>query len=389
MGASAAASGNNENNYDPYEVLGLERDASMEEIKMAYKDLAIANHPDRNRGDKEKTMRFKAICIAYEILSDPKKRQEYNQNYSATHLNMRETSIKTIADQEKTHKKDRKRMKQEYGYGETFDQTKFNKQFEEKRVKDPNDRGYGDKMAPRLREEDVKGGMRRDEVDGPAQIFKQGEAFDPVAFNKIFEHFKQQEQDESSLMEYEDPMSFTFASSTPFTEISVYNGAMIVGDEVDDYTSFGNSTRQRGLDYIDYERGFRGPSNPTITQKEMDQIKQNINWVGKDSALSESDMNRKLREYQDTRSRQVVPEVTGGSKKAFVEAGMKLDEEKRRETKRELKKQKKLVLKYKEQYPQELLDDLNINKKKSKKDTPYEPVDKMNRTYEDLMRERM
>lgn len=64
---------------DFYEILGIQKNASEDEIKRAYRKLAQKYHPDRNKGDKTSESRFKEINGAYEVLSDKKKRQQYDQ----------------------------------------------------------------------------------------------------------------------------------------------------------------------------------------------------------------------------------------------------------------------------------------------------------------------
>jgi len=65
---------------DCYEVLGVERNADAEEIKKAYRRLALKFHPDKNPGDKAAEENFKELGEAYEILSDPQKRALYDQH---------------------------------------------------------------------------------------------------------------------------------------------------------------------------------------------------------------------------------------------------------------------------------------------------------------------
>ena len=68
-----------ENKRDYYEVLGVKKDASTEDIKKAYRKAAMKYHPDRNPGDKEAEAKFKEVGEAYEVLSDDGKRSRYDQ----------------------------------------------------------------------------------------------------------------------------------------------------------------------------------------------------------------------------------------------------------------------------------------------------------------------
>lgn len=68
-----------DNKRDYYEVLGVEKGASGEDIKKAYRKLAMKYHPDRNPGDKTAEEKFKEVGEAYEVLSDDQKRAKYDQ----------------------------------------------------------------------------------------------------------------------------------------------------------------------------------------------------------------------------------------------------------------------------------------------------------------------
>src|ERR1700732_7632 len=64
---------------DYYKTLGVSREADADEIRKAYRKLARKYHPDLNPGDKAAEERFKEVQEAYDILSEPKKRQMYDQ----------------------------------------------------------------------------------------------------------------------------------------------------------------------------------------------------------------------------------------------------------------------------------------------------------------------
>ena len=64
---------------DYYKILGVSKNATQDEIKKAYRKLAIKYHPDKNKGDKNSEERFKEVGEAYEVLKAPEKRKKYDQ----------------------------------------------------------------------------------------------------------------------------------------------------------------------------------------------------------------------------------------------------------------------------------------------------------------------
>ncbi|WP_028841763.1 DnaJ domain-containing protein [Thermodesulfobacterium hveragerdense] len=82
---------------DYYEILGVPRNATQEEIKKAYRKLAMKYHPDRNKGNKEAEEKFKEINEAYAVLSDPEKRKLYDL-YGSTEFQRRYTQEDIFRD---------------------------------------------------------------------------------------------------------------------------------------------------------------------------------------------------------------------------------------------------------------------------------------------------
>src|SRR5512137_667726 len=64
---------------DYYEILGVKRDASADDLKKAFRHLARKYHPDLNKGSREAEEKFKEINEAYQVLSDPQKKAQYDQ----------------------------------------------------------------------------------------------------------------------------------------------------------------------------------------------------------------------------------------------------------------------------------------------------------------------
>ncbi|MCU0849480.1 MAG: DnaJ domain-containing protein [Spirochaetes bacterium] len=71
------------NAYDYYSMLGITKSASENEIKKAFRKLALKFHPDKNPGDIEAESRFKEIAAAYEVLADPSRKQAYDYSLEA------------------------------------------------------------------------------------------------------------------------------------------------------------------------------------------------------------------------------------------------------------------------------------------------------------------
>lgn len=71
-------------NDDHYKLLGLHRNASLEDIKKAYRQLAKRHHPDRTQNNPQDTEIFKAVAVAFATLSNPQKRAEYDRLLAAT-----------------------------------------------------------------------------------------------------------------------------------------------------------------------------------------------------------------------------------------------------------------------------------------------------------------
>ena len=88
-----------------YEILGITGSASEKEIKQAYRTMAVIYHPDKNQGDSYAEEKFKEINEAYQILSDPRKKTQFDLilNYNTANQNRKQYSKISIGPQDAAH----------------------------------------------------------------------------------------------------------------------------------------------------------------------------------------------------------------------------------------------------------------------------------------------
>jgi len=96
---------------DHYTLLGLGRDASLDEIKKAYRQLAMRHHPDRTQNNPQDTEIFKAVTVAFATLSNLEKRAEYDRLLAAAERR----ATKTRAQRTRTTTSDRRRQNTPFG----------------------------------------------------------------------------------------------------------------------------------------------------------------------------------------------------------------------------------------------------------------------------------
>lgn len=325
---------------DPYDILGIDRGCDMDTIKRAFRKATRLHHPDRNRRNPNYDPKYYAtICQAYETLSDPRRRAQFDQSLAAGFMSLKSGSM---APPPAPHQPEFS-VKDRFGDG---DMKKFNEAFERHRKTTANDRGYGDKMIQRESEQELKNGRRA--VEAPQNIFG-GTNVSSSTFNSKFqEQLQQKRRQRNALMERADgePQGWFQGSSGGFSDISMFDG-VIVDQEQEDFSK----AESGPLQYADYMAGFE-----TLTET-LPEEHEYYNPGDIQKAYSR-------------RSQEASQLPERGHNRTFAESQQALLHQREQQLARESERNRQIVLKYRDQYAsQDLLPaststrgDNNINR---------------------------
>ena len=258
-----------EEEYNPYQVLGVDEDCTERELKKKYKKLALKYHPDRNEGKTDEE--FKIITQSYLYIL--KKKGESSKFEKKT---KREVKYKAYEDDINEQRENIHLDK------DNFNLNKFNKIFDKYKMPTAFDDGYGSMMN--------KGNRLADDPN-VENIF--GKSFNLDVFNSTFKGEKRKKKS-SQIVEYEEPKAINLSKNMGFSELGV--------DEIDNY-----GVKNEGLGYTDYrlahheENTLINPDEVDYKQyKSVNELKASRSNISYN--LSENDKRRiELREAEEKR----------------------------------------------------------------------------------------
>ncbi len=203
---------NNTNNLDPYEVLGIQPNCSLEEAKISYKYLALQHHPDKG-GDQKL---FDIVTKAYETISQrlraiqPKEKVEHNDLKKASKRNFGSNKIKINMN------------------GKKFDLNKFNDVYEKNRITNPYEKGYSD--------------WKEDLQDENISI---GSNISTSSFNSAFAKSRQKNNYSKQIIQHDEPQA-TISGDLGFSELGI--------DEVNTFSK--NEGDSNSINFTDYKDAY-------------------------------------------------------------------------------------------------------------------------------------
>ena len=244
--------------YDPYEILGIDSTASFDQIKKAYKKRALQYHPDRGGN----AAIFKIIKKSYNQLVDKYNNEhQFEQKINQEVRNQHYDSSMNSGLYNKHIDKD------------NFDVNKFNKVFDEYRLDDENDDGYGDIMDNKT--------TTNIEVDKTKKYNKSN--FNISNFNDNFNTIKKKNTS-TKIIEYTEPEALISGDSLAFSELGA--------GKIDDFSS-----TQNNMQYTDYKKAHI--TETTLIDPNEVQYKQynNLNDIKRDRDNLSYTLSSKDKEY--------------------------------------------------------------------------------------------
>ena len=262
-----------EENYNPYSILGLNSNCSIEELKRKYKKMAIKYHPDRNNGETEEE--FKLITQSYLYILNKNKKNNYLQEKINKDVVYQEYQDNINEPRENIHlDKD------------NFNVDKFNKIFNQYKIPSVYDDGYGDIMTERSNSrETIKANS--------GEIF--GNNFNIDVFNSTF---KNEKKNNSKIIQYTEPKAINLSNNMGFSELGI--------DKVDNY-----GVKNEGLGYTDYKLAHQEENmlinTDTVKVKSYQSInhlkadRENISYQLSDENKRRIDMMKREEEEKEER----------------------------------------------------------------------------------------
>ena len=248
--------------YDPYEILGIEKNADINRIRKAFKKRALQYHPDRGGNPKI----FKIIEESYQQLLDKYENEhKYDRKVNQEVRNVEYTNDLNRGMQNRHVDKD------------NFNLNKFNKIFTENKMEDVNDDGYGNIMNKTNVNVELDKTIKRDN-------------FNINNFNNNFNNIKKNKPSDQ-IIEYKEPVALISGDSLSFSELGQ--------GKIDDFSS-----SQNNLQFTDYKRAHL--TETTLIDPNKVKYKQynSLNEFQRDRSNISYTMSNKDREYYDNKKRQ-------------------------------------------------------------------------------------
>ena len=228
---------NNMDNFNPYDVLGVSKNFTLEELKYNYKKVAKRVHPDR--GGNEKL--FKLVTLAYKQLIEIYKLKKINKEY-----NELKSDFQDFKQEQNNNQRRNKNIKQDLNGNFT---EVFNKIYEDNKISDPYDTGYGNLMT--------KSDPNRPDIDIKRTVNNMknfNETFDNTPISK----------NNKKIIKYRDPIALPSSIKTlQYTEIGV--------DKINDF-----STETSNLNCVDYRKAH---STSKLIDKNYVRNRSNYNSI--------------------------------------------------------------------------------------------------------------